>query len=193
VSATTTGTNAPDTSPEGIAARRRRRIFERQDRAAELRRSGMTNREVGREMDETTQMAERMASVSWRRASIVEASLAPCDVDSYELTAPEIMLLEALTIATFSLMMQNEVRMPESRVVGPIARRSQGWVSSTARRRIGVRIAGPGPAIKATGMTGRIDADVPGLGLVEIRGNGYLEVTDKGWPVCRALFPEHFA
>lgn len=186
--------SAPDMTPEAIQARRRRRIHERQDRARDMKAAGMTNRQVGKELDVPTETAQRMASASSRRASILQASLEPCDVEGYALTEPETMLLEALAIATFSLIDANEASMPESRVVGPIARRSQGWVSATARRRIGVRIAGPEPKPKTDARRRPwVDTDVPGLGLVEIRGNGYLHLTEKGWPVCRALFPELFA
>lgn len=188
-----TNADGPDTSPRAIEARRRRRIFERQDRAAELKAGGMTNRQVGKELDTTTEMAQRMASVSSRRADILKASLAPCDVEAYALTGPETMLLEALTKATFSLIVRHEIRMPESRDVGHIARRSQGWVSATARRRIGVRIAGPESRPKTDHRRRPwVDTDVPGLGLVDVRGNGYLDVTEKGWPVCRTLFPDLF-
>lgn len=153
-----------------------------QDRALELRRAGGTNREVGIALGVETRQAERLADAASCRHELMKRSEGGCDLEALSLTKPETLLLEALTKETFSLMDSNERRSCESRNVAWWVRRSQGWVSATARKRIGRRVVDP--------VTKK---EVPGLGLVDVRGNGYLNITDEGLPVCRALFPEEFA
>lgn len=177
-----------DTSPEAIAARRVNAEFARQDEALRMKEEGAKPVEIGRAMGVATHFAHSMIGAAAHRREAMRQAAEPCDLEALALTEPERALIEALTLEHFDLWAETAVRSPTTRSVAWYARRSHGWVSSTARRRIDEQVNPPKGTPK-----GRYGVElVPGLGLVRIAGNGYVNLTAKGWSTARALLPHRF-
>lgn len=162
-----------DTSPSAIKSRQMARAFIVQDRASALAVEGKSNKEIGQALDISTVRARHLINVARSRHStvgLIQIDEAPADLN---LTSPETALLIAILEIQISNWAANEVRSVESREVAWKARKSQGWVSSTARKRIATEIKGPEHKAGAR--------YVQGMGLIGIRGNGYLSLTQTGW------------
>jgi hypothetical protein len=175
---TTPHAPAPDTSPAAIAARRRERAYALQDAARALKAEMVKPMEAAERLGIDKRMYEAHANASWRRQRIREVLEAGKAV-APDLTKPETALLEALLKVDMRMMLESATRSPESKYVSWEARKSNGWATTTARKRLDVRehaMATP--------------AEEPSLGLVRVAGNGYISLTDEGWRVCAALWPE---
>lgn len=168
----------PDTSPAAIAARRRQRVYDLQDQARTLRAEGVKPMAAAERLGIDKRMYDYHSGASHHRERIRSIiAFGPESVP--ELTKPETLLLQSLVDAQMDLFLNSEVRSPESKSVSWKARKSNGWAVTTAGRRLDIR-----QHAKAA------ESDVPSLGLVRIAGNGYIDLTDEGWRVCAALWPE---
>jgi len=168
----------PDTSPAAIAARRRERAYALQDEARALKAQLVKPMAAAERLGIDKRMYDAHSSASWHRQRIREV-LASGTATPPELTKPETALLEALLKVCMRMMQESATRSPESKYVSWEARKSNGWATTTARKRLDVR-----SHALAT------ESDVPSLGLVKVAGNGYIDLTDEGWRVCAALWPE---
>lgn len=194
---------AVDTSPEAINARRVAAVFAKQDEALRMREAGSKPVEIGRAMKVATWYVHHLIGAASDRRACMEHSRVPCDLDALALTDGERVLMEALVKEQFELWEGDAVRSPETKAVAWHARRSHGWVASTARRRIDENVIPPRPKTEKGSEAEekpkkpRFGARVvtpyqPGLGLVRIAGNGYINLTKAGWSAARALFPHRF-
>lgn len=169
-------------SQDRIRLRCRIRAFQKQDKASELLARGMLVQDIARELDVRSIMIRSMNSVATYRRAILQAIKQPDDFDVDLLTPPEKALVRALASVQFNNYERDRIRMPESREVSALANRAPSWAATTARRRVGM------PEAPKKGREPR-----PAFKLVDVRGNGYMELTLKGWRACYALFPELFA
>lgn len=192
-----------DTSPQAISARRVAAVFAKQDEALRMREAGAKPVEIGRAMKVATWYVHHLIGAASDRRACMEHSRAACDLKALALTDPERVLMEALVKEQFELWEGDAVRSPETKAVAWHARRSQGWVASTARRRIDESIIPPKPKPekgaeaeekpkKPRFGAREVTPYQPGLGLVRIAGNGYINLTPAGWSAARALFPHRF-
>lgn len=169
-------------SKSDVAMRCRSLVFSKQDLARNFSDQGMRMQDIARKLDVRAIMVRSMIAVSGFRADIRRSIERPLDFDLSLLSDPDRLLLRAAAMATFLNYERNRVAMPESRVISALAKRSASWAAQAARKRIAM------PEAVHPGRPGR-----PGHALLDVRGNGYMQITDKGWRVCYALFPELFA
>jgi hypothetical protein len=170
--------NAPDTSPAAIAARRRERAYALQDEARKLQSQGVKPAPAAETLGIEKREYQYLANASFRREEIRNV-LASGVATPPELTKPETALMSALLDVHLDLVLSASGRGPESKIVSWKARKSSGWATTTARKRLDV--ADHAMAAKS---------DEPRLGLTRVAGNGYIGLTDEGWRVCAALWPE---
>lgn len=169
--------SALDTSKEAIARRKRLREFALQDRALSLSEAGMANRDLGRELDMDTQRAVNLAACARQRRDRLASAVPHPDPASFELTAPESLLLKSLLEVHFEQWEERQTCSPDTGWVGRRVRKSKQWAVSCARRRICEDVH---------------PRDETKPNLVRCTGNGYILLTDRGWAVAAALFPEQF-
>lgn len=169
-----------DTSKEAIAHRSRLREYAIQDKALALSESGMSNRDLGRQMDMETKLAVRIAACASQRRRLLAHAVPHPDVQSLKLTAPETLLLRSLTEVHFEQWDERETCSPDTGWVGRRVRKSKQWAVACARRRIYQPVYNPTPSAS------------DGPDLVSCSGNGYISLTELGWSVAATLFPEKF-
>ena len=168
----------PDTSPAAIAMRRRRRAYALQDDARKLREEGVKPAAAAERLGIDKGMYDYHSGAAHHRQRIREVIATPAAVVP-ELTKPEQLLLQCIVDVQMDLFLESAVRSPESKVVSWKARKSNGWAVTTAGKRLDIH-----RHAKAA------ETDVPSLGLTDIAGNGYINLTDEGWRVCAALWPD---
>ncbi len=168
----------PDTSPAAIAARRRQRAYAIQDRARKLREEGVKPAAAAEILNIGKGMYDYHAGTAHHRQRIREIVATPA-ASVPELSGPERLLLQCIVDVQMDLFLESAVRSPQSKTVSWKARKSNGWAVATARKRLDIH-----RHAKAA------ETDVPSLGLTIVSGNGYIDLTDEGWRVCAALWPE---
>lgn len=172
-----------DISREAVGRRSADRRRALQIQALDLKTSGLSNREVGERMGIGTDQARTLAAVGSLRLSFRKRAESPHpDPSSYGLKPNELQLLRSLLACQVSNLDGDAVRSPESKNVSWHAGRSSGWAAATARKRMDRHPP-------AAGQTGPQPGS-PGLGLIDVRGNGYMNLTDAGWALVAALWPD---
>jgi hypothetical protein len=163
-----------DTSKEAIARRATLREFSLQDRALALSRGGASNKAIGVELEIGTDEARTLVSVARGRNEEMASIVPHPDIDSLELTKPELVLLRSLLEVHVEHWKTRATRSPETKWVSRRVGKSKSWAISCARRRIGHDHY----------------SEASPLSLVFCSGNGYLWLTPLGWSAATTLFPD---
>jgi hypothetical protein len=171
-------TGSPTTDHVRAAGDRRRLIaeFDLQDRALTLRESGLSNREVGATIGLPTPVARRLCEVAERRRASLAGVVPHPDPSSLALTEPETDLMRAVLDLQLARWRERDVAAPATTSIGPRVGRARHWATACAHRRIDCHLA-----------DGK-----DGLGLTRCSNNAYLALTQAGWGVALAMWPEAF-
>lgn len=134
-------------------------------KANKLSLQGKKPKEIGVDLKVSTDDARRL----------VDLGRAHAHLDDLALTPSEILLIRSVGEVHLVNLSRGVTRSPESKEVAWTARRGRGWPAATANRRL---------FCSRREEDGRI---VYGHGLVDVSGNGYINLTAAGWAVFQAL------
>lgn len=134
-------------------------------KALALSRKGLKGKAIGEELGVSTAEANNLAATGAAYASIDRAAL----------TAPELALLRALADLERERLARGEVASVKSWAVSRRCRKSEGWCSSTANRRL-----------FDSRWCEEKKRNICGLGMVHASRNGHIWMPPAGWALILA-------